>query len=249
MTADFVPGRTTAGAARLGPIVVATGPDEPVDDYLAALAACGADASRLRVVSSQVDTPEAAAALLADASGLVLCGGADVAPELYGEPELADAELVTDHVRDAFEIRLLDTAREQHVPVFGVCRGLQIINVFLGGTLYQHLPAQHPGALRHAVDPQSALAHAVFAEPDGHPLANLLRSEPCVVNSSHHQGIRRLAPRLATLALSADDLIEAAALPPAEPWWLCGVQWHPENLVELPLQRELWQRFLRECAA
>ncbi len=254
MTAGSAREGMTVGSAREGLIVVATGPDEPADDYVTALLACGAAAERLRVVSPASDAPDDAARLVARASGLVLCGGADIAPERYGEAELADVELFVDRDRDAFEIALLEVARAAEVPVFGVCRGLQLLNVYLGGTLYQHLPAQRPAAVLHAVDPQQALAHAVFADAGEHPLAALLRREPCVVNSSHHQGIKQLAPSLEALALSADELVEAAAFARAEPWWLCGVQWHPENLVEMPLQRALWQHFLhatsrKGCAA
>lgn len=228
------------------PIVVATGPDEPADPYVRALLACGATPESVRVVDDAA--AGAAAALVAGAAGLLLCGGVDVGPERYGESELAGVALAFDRRRDAFELDLLAAARAAQVPVFGVCRGLQLLNVFFGGSLFQDLPVQRPGAVMHSVEPQETLVHGVFVENRPHPMAQLLRREPCVVNSVHHQAIRRLADDLEPIAVAADELVEAAALPAAHPWWLRGVQWHPENLVELPLQRQLWRSFLAATA-
>ncbi len=229
--------------APLRTIVVATGPDEPAHAYVAALVACGAAPESLRVADSAIING-AAAELVAGAAGLLLCGGVDVGPERYGEPEWPGAPLACDRSRDAVELALLSVAQAARVPTFAVCRGLQLANVFLGGSLYQDLPTQHPSAVAHSVEPQHTLVHGVFAEDRRHPMADLLRRAPCVVNSVHHQAIRRLAPELEPIATSPDELVEAAALPAQHPWWLRGVQWHPENLVELPLQRALWQDFL-----
>lgn len=225
------------------PIVVATGPEETAAPYVGALVACGAVPESVRVIGA-ASANGGAAALVAGAAGLLLCGGVDVGPERYGESELAGARLAIDRQRDAFELALLAAAEVARVPVFGVCRGLQVLNVFLGGSLFQDLTAQCPSAVTHSVEPKETLVHGIFAEHRAHPMAELLRREPCVVNSIHHQAIRRLADDLEPIAVAPDELVEAAALPTGHAWWLRGVQWHPEHLLELPLQRELWRSFL-----
>lgn len=225
-------------------LFVVSGPDEPAAPYVEALRACGADGAGLRVLASDQHDAASARALVAGAAGVVFCGGVDVAPERYGESARPGAGVETDRARDAFEFDLLAAAQAAAVPVLGICRGLQTLNVFLGGTLHQDLPSERPDGVRHAAPPQAALAHVVFVEDARHPFAELLRRETCVVNSMHHQGIKRLAAALVPIATSADDLVEAAATPPDHRWWVRGVQWHPEDLVELDLQRALWETFL-----
>lgn len=234
-------------------IVVSTGPEDPLEPYLAALVATGVDPQRIRVASPGSVKSD----IMAGASGLLLCGGADVEPARYGEAAIENAGVAAVPERDALEWELLDAARQRQTPVFGICRGLQVVNVYFGGSLYQHLPLQKPGAVEHSLEPSATLAHAVFVEGGDQPLARLLRREPCVVNSLHHQGVKTLSPALEAIAVSPDDVIEAVALragngsePSSErPWWVQAVQWHPENLLELPLQRELWRNFLSSTLA
>jgi putative glutamine amidotransferase len=224
--------------------VVATGPDEPAEPYVAALLAAGAAPEEVLIVDSGHDDADEASRRVAGAAGLLLCGGVDVEPARYGEPAREDVELSVDARRDRLDFALLEAARAHAVPTLAVCRGLQALNAFLGGSLHQHLPLQIGSEVPHAVAPQEALAHAAFVEDVDHPMAHALRQAPLVVNSSHHQGIQRLAPAMVAIARSADDLVEAAALPAGESWWAQGVQWHPENLLELPLQRGLFASFL-----
>lgn len=232
----------------MGDILVATASDERAAPYGEALKAAGAPAERIRYVTPSAVTPEQARELASRAAGLVLCGGVDVAPELYGETVLNDTVEVFPE-RDAMEWALLEGAREARVPVWGVCRGIQVLNVFLGGSLWQDLPSQRPGDVPHSiVEPKDHLAHTVKVLEPGLPLGEVLARETAHVNSRHHQAIKRLADGLVPVAESPDGLIEAVVLDRPD-WWVRAVQWHPENLVALPQQRALWQDFVRTLSA
>jgi putative glutamine amidotransferase len=236
-------------------ILLTTGAEENAQPYIEALRAVGVPGERLLIL-----TPEArgkAAALVADAAGLVLCGGADVDPARYGEAPRPDAGLELAVERDELEWELLGAARDARLPVWGVCRGLQVLNVFLGGSLWQDLPTQLPGLGAHAVpEPKDALAHVVHATAKPTRLGALLSREPALVNSRHHQALKRLAPSLVPAALSPDGLVEAAEMPAIHGgaggdrggWWVRGVQWHPENLIALAQQRALWNVFAHAAA-
>ena len=178
------------------------------------------------------------------AGGLMLCGGDDVEPQRYGESPLAGAGVICAPERDEMEWELLAGARAAAVPVLGICRGLQVINVFLGGTLWQDLPSQRPSTVSHALpEPLDALVHPIEIVSPRHPLGvTLERGEP-EVNSRHHQGIRRLAPELMAVAQAPDGLVEACALPGESSWWLRAVQWHPENLASRDPHRALFADF------
>jgi putative glutamine amidotransferase len=191
--------------------------------------------------------PEEAAALAAEAAGLLLCGGPDLDPRYYGEEPHATYEAAP--ARDAVELALLAGARQARTPVFAICRGLQMTNAFLGGSLWQDIPSMVPGAAAHQVkEPLDALAHAIEVTPGSGELGDVLRQEPCRTNSRHHQAIKDLAPGLQAVAVAPDGLVEAIA--GRDPrWWVWGVQWHPENLVALAPQRRLFERFREEVEA
>jgi putative glutamine amidotransferase len=130
------------------------------------------------------------------------------------------------------------------MPVFGICRGLQVINVALGGTLYEDLDDQFPNALKHDYyddQPRDYLAHTIRVETDSR-LARILGSSSTEVNSLHHQGIRRLAPSLRASAFAPDGLIEATEL--LEYPFGLAVQWHPECLQAYAPMRHLFQAFV-----
>ena len=134
---------------------------------------------------------------------------------------------------------------EKHLPVWGVCRGFQVLNVYLGGTLWQDLPTQHPTGVHHDVsETPETLAHTVRVVAPRAPIGERLAREVPRVNSRHHQAVKKLAEGLQPAALSPDGLVEAAFLDRRD-WWVRGVQWHPENLVALPQQRALWTDFVR----
>jgi putative glutamine amidotransferase len=160
---------------------------------------------------------------------LVLHGGADVSPRSYGEEPLQE-RWAGDRIRDEYEIDLVAAFERQGKPVFGVCRGLQLLNVAYGGTLYQDIPTQRPEALQH----RDAVVYDLnFHTVDilaGSRLASLYPELPRVkVNSIHHQAIKDLAPGFTVEAVSNEDgLIEAIRRDDAAKPYLAAVQWHPE---------------------
>jgi putative glutamine amidotransferase len=190
--------------------------------------------------------------LVSDLDGLVLPGGSDVAPESYGESALR-AEWAGDRQRDLYEMDLVREFMKQNKPVLGICRGAQILNVALGGSLYQDINTQVPGSLIHRNwEIYEHNTHAVVVEPKS-LLATLhggLRTAK--VSSIHHQAVKTLAPKLIVEARSElDDIIEAFRYD-GDPF-VYAVQWHPEyhNPEDLSLLdgRPLLREFLRVAAA
>lgn len=168
--------------------------------------------------------------------GILFTGGGDVDPQVYGG-ELHPSVSGVDADRDRVEFLLIRRAVAEQRPFFGICRGIQAINVALGGTLYSDISAQLPNALPHPHDPfteRELLPHTVRIEA-GSRLAQILGRTHLPVNSLHHQGVRHLAEPLRPLAYAPDGLIEAVELP-GHPFGL-AVQWHPEWLQnQQPMQ-------------
>jgi putative glutamine amidotransferase len=164
------------------------------------------------------------------ADGLIFCGGPDLEPRLYGQPRAAaTAQLAPE--RDVPELQLLSAALEADVPVLGICRGMQLLNVVRSGTLVQHLPDAigHDG---HATAPGHFDLHGVRTEP-GTRTAAILGEDEVVVHSGHHQGVGHLGEALAVGARAADGVIEAIEDPGAA--FALGVLWHPEQGDDLRL--------------
>jgi putative glutamine amidotransferase len=191
----------------------------------------------------------AAEQALSGIDGLLLTGGADVAPSLYGEaahPTIHEAE----KGRDEFEIALVKAARARQLPIFAICRGVQVLNVACGGTLVQDIPSQVAGALAHSlpVPPNQSysLAHEVWLERDS-LLSKLMRErladvDTCEVNSRHHQAVKTVATGFTVSATAPDGVIEAIEDPSAR--FCLGVQWHPENFFRTGEFRPLFEGFL-----
>ncbi len=157
--------------------------------------------------------------------GILLTGGHDVSPELYGETPM-EGLVVTCPKRDSMESAVLRKAVERDMPVLGICRGLQFINVFFGGSLYQDIPTQLPSETEHhQAAPYDRPSHEVTVV-EGSPLHRCLGRDSLYVNSCHHQGIKELAPGLETMAFAPDGLAEAVCMPGKRFLW--AVQWHPE---------------------
>jgi putative glutamine amidotransferase len=166
--------------------------------------------------------------------GILFPGGADIAIERFGG-SAHPAVYGVDEARDAIELGLASLAAESGKPFMGICRGCQVVNVALGGTLYTHIPDQHPNALMHNNEDFSFLAHPVRIE-EGSSLGKILGEPILKVNSLHHQGIKEVAPSLKAVAFAPDGLIEAVELP--EHPFAFAVQWHPEWLIDQqPIQR------------
>ena len=202
-----------------------------------------AEAGGVPVVLPPVAGARAAEALLDELDGLLLSGGSDLDPGYYGEepvPELG----VTMPERDAFEMALLEHALRRQIPIFGICRGMQMLNVALGGTLYQDLPSQmdHMVLLGHRQEtPKWQPTHEVEVD-GGSKVAEILGTDELKVNSYHHQAIKDLASGLVAAARSPDGVIEAVESSDLSERWLIGVQWHAEAMREAgPEHRNLFE--------
>ena len=180
--------------------------------------------------------------LLPDLDGILLTGGGDIDPQRFnGAPHPRVYDIDID--RDNLEIELVQRAAQQQIPFLGICRGIQVINVALGGTLFTHVADQLPGALRHdwyPDIPRDTLAHGVEVQP-GSLLAAVTGSTALKVNSLHHQGLKDTAPALQAIAVAPDGLTEAVELP-GHPFGL-GVQWHPEWMPEIDTAQAIFRAF------
>ena len=160
--------------------------------------------------------------------GLILTGGGDVGGRYFGEETLPGIE--TDPFRDAYDFLLLRLAADRQLPIFGICRGVQVINIAFGGTIWQDIPSQYPSApLNHIiVSPREKPAHPVSVAKNS-VLASVLGRTEVGVNSRHHQAIKDVAPGFRVTATSPDDIVEAIEAYPS--CRIMGVQWHPENMA------------------
>jgi len=195
-----------------------------LDDYLKSIEQAGGIPRVLEVGQSPRQ-------LVGELHGVLLTGGGDIDPVLYGEdrhPTVEDAE----PGRDEFEIDLARRAASSGMPLLAICRGAQVLNVAAGGTLVQDIPSAIASELRHTIDePKDAVAHAV-AVAEGSRLREALGatvdgSLACRVNSRHHQSVGRLGAGLVATATAPDGVIEGIEAPGAR--FCVGVQWHPEN--------------------
>jgi putative glutamine amidotransferase len=193
------------------------------------------------------DEPEVLRQIYDRLHGLLLTGGVDVDPVHYAQ---ARRELCgeSDPARDATELLLLRWALAEGKPIFGICRGIQILNVACGGTLYQDIAAELPGALKHDYFPTPArpqrdlLVHPARVLVPSR-LGSILQVEEVQVNSMHHQGIRELGRGLRATAFAPDGLIEGVE--GANGQFLVAVQWHPEELVDTQApMRRLFEAFV-----
>ena len=157
--------------------------------------------------------------------GILLTGGHDVDPKMYGELPLAECGKPC-RERDAMESILLEQALERDMPVLGVCRGIQFLNAYLGGSLYQDLPLQHPSGIEHHQKPPYDVPVHKVDILNGSGLFSLLNKNNIAVNSYHHQAIKEMAESLRAMAVSEDGIIEAVEMSGKRFVW--AVQWHPE---------------------
>jgi putative glutamine amidotransferase len=218
--------------------VVAITPCKKPRDYDAAVRRAGATPRPL-----SLDDPATSA--LDGVDGLLLTGGDDVDPALYGEAPHPTYD-VSEPGRDAFEIDLVRRALDANLPVLAICRGLQVLNVALGGTLIQDIPSEPGVRLPHDPDgPPTTLAHTVTVSP-GSSLAALIGPDDVrAVNSRHHQAVRTLGRGLVVTATAPDGIIEAAEVPAAR--FCVGVQWHPENFHATGEFDRLFEGFVAAC--
>jgi putative glutamine amidotransferase len=186
-------------------------------------------AGLIPLIVPPLNDPTRVGEILDSAGGLLLTGGEDVNPELYGatpHPKLGEIQ----RERDATELALLKAARDRGVPVLAICRGIQLLNVAYGGTLYQDLPSEHPSSVNHDSEKsRDSRTHDVTITP-GTRLAAATGATTMAVNSYHHQAVRQLGDGLRVTAVAPDGVIEGVEVDdPA--WWVLSVQWHPEDLT------------------
>lgn len=223
----------------MAPIIGVT-PCRSLPDYLESVRRAGGEPRVLDPASEQ------AAEVVGSIDGLLLTGGTDVDPRLYGDSPHATL-LNVEPERDDFEIAIVHAARKAMRPVFGICRGLQIVNVALGGTLIQDIPSELPGSLEHSVPtPQNAVAHEIWVTR-GSLLYSLMQeklaeSDACDVNSRHHQSIKRVAAGFEITATAPDGVVEAIEC--GRGTFCLGVQWHPENFWRTGEFRPLFEGFV-----
>ena len=208
-------------------------------DYLDGIKAAGGVPVILPIEMSDDDTDR----IVETCDGFLFTGGQDVAPELYRAMD-ATGTVVSSLERDKLETLLLTKALKADKPILGICRGLQIINVFLGGTLWQDLPSQHPSDIVHRQDkPYVNPTHKVSLSGD---LRTLLGKDTLEVNTLHHQAIKDLGKDLIPMAESPDGLIEAVKMVGKR--FVCAVQWHPEYMFKTDGDSlRVFSWFVRQC--
>lgn len=225
------------------PIVLCSERRDKAGPYIQALIELGVPEEQIRLVTPESET-EGMRELAAGAAGLLVCGGPDIHPSRYGEDENPEADLSIQPELDAIEWELVTGAHEARTPVFGICRGMQVLNVFQGGTLYQDLKLELPGVQEHYVRiAPDHVAHTIHVVNGDLPIGDLLQRAEPKTNSRHHQAIKDMGRDLLPVAYSPDGVLEVVQMPSGG-WWVWAVQWHPEDLVSDPQQRELWREFI-----
>jgi putative glutamine amidotransferase len=221
--------------------IIAIAPSSKLHDYEEAVRREGGE---VHVLDRAKDRP---ADVVRSSAGVLLSGGGDVQPSIYGaaaHPTFSPAE----EGRDEYEIELVRRALEADLPIFAICRGIQVLNVALGGTLVQDIPDEVSRSIDHMVrEPRVAIAHDIWMAPDS-LLERLMRAriekgDDCPVNSRHHQAVKDLGEGLIATANAPDGIIEAVEHPNYR--FCLGVQWHPENFYRTGEFRALFEGFVK----
>jgi len=207
-------------------------------DYLNAIWRAGA----IPVLLPIDEDPNRALEMLEMVDGLLISGGNDVSPELYGSKENKCG--VLDHNRDVMEKCLLEKALEKDMPVLGICRGVQLMNAALGGTLHQDLPSE--GFPNHTIVEfdRNVVTHTVEVK-ESTLLAEILGSGELGVNSFHHQAVDKLADGLEAAAVSKEGIVESVYMPGRK--FVLAVQWHPEMMYDSEVQKKIFEAFVGAC--
>ena len=223
---------------------IAIAPCRQMADYVESIRRAGAAVAEL----TYADRPED---VVGRVDGVLLTGGGDIDPALYGAEPHATFE-AAEPGRDAFDIALVKAAVAANVPVLAICRGMQVLNVAFGGDLVQDIPTEVNGALHHDVrEPRFAIAHEVWLSPTS-TLFTLMKDdledgESCPVNSRHHQAVRHLGAGLEVVGTAPDGVIEAVERTGAR--FCLAVQWHPENFWRTGEFRPLFEGFVEAARA
>jgi putative glutamine amidotransferase len=219
--------------------MIAIAPCSKQHDYEESIRRAGGE---VRILDYTRDAP---AEVVRSVDGILLAGGGDVLPSLYGEAPHTTFD-AAEAGRDAYELELVARATEADLPLLAICRGIQVLNVARGGTLVQHIPEQLRDSLNHTLrEPPYAIAHDVWIT-EGSRLEAVMRDrlegDTLPVNSRHHQAVKDVGAGLVVTATAPDGVIEAVEDPSRT--FCLGVQWHPENFYRTGEFRELFEAFV-----
>jgi putative glutamine amidotransferase len=212
--------------------------------YVTALESAGL----IPMVIPPLTSEDSARTILSRVDGLLLTGGEDVEPSLYGQPRSAKCG-IANLARDHTEIALIRAAHEMRKPILAICRGPQVLNAALGGTLIQDIRDEVPGALDHNVRGNRSLrVHDVNID-EGSVIARAIGTTSISVNSLHHQSVLDVAPGLQVTARAPDGVVEGVESA-VDDWWVIGVQWHPEEMNDSlePWDRGIFRAFAERLA-
>ena len=203
------------------------------------------EAGGLPIMLPLTHDPDTIRQMLNTVQGILLTGGHDVSPVIYGEKPLPECGVASKE-RDAMESELVKQCIRKDTPILGICRGIQFLNAYLGGSLYQDLPTQHPTEVEHhQKPPYDVPIHKVDIVEDS-KLFRLLGKKTLSVNSYHHQAIKKLADTLKTMAVSEDGIIEAVEMSGKKFVW--AFQWHPEFSYKTDENsRKIFKEFVTKC--
>jgi putative glutamine amidotransferase len=219
--------------------LIALAPCAKQHDYEESIRRAGGD---VRILSYDKDAP---ADIVSSVDGVLLPGGGDLLPSLYGQAAHATFD-AAEAGRDDYELDLARRAAAANLPLLAICRGIQVLNVARGGNLIQHIPDESGGDVNHVLrDPPYAIAHDVWIA-EGSRLEELMRDklegDTLPVNSRHHQALKDVGAGLVVSATAPDGVIEAVEDPALR--FCLGVQWHPENFYRTGEFRELFEGFV-----
>lgn len=212
-----------------------------VYDYVQAIALAGG----IPVILPIVGSDEQVMAQVELIDGLLLSGGQDVAPSYYGEqPEPALGAVLLE--RDVHELALVKMAHQMNKPIFGICRGMQVLNISFGGTLYQDIASCHQPVLQHSQKSKPETPAHTIHIVEGSLLHRILGSAAIETNTFHHQAVKAVAPGFSVTAKTEDQLIEAIEREGDR--FTLGVQWHPELMHRHhPAMQKLFEGFVSAC--
>ena len=208
--------------------------------YLRALWQAGADT----VMFPTAPDTEAARSLIAAVDGFLVPGGPDVCPHLYGEQPIPQVPAFRAS-EDRFEIALIKEAHKQGKPVLAICRGMQVVNVAFGGSLYQDIPTQFSREICHRQSTaiRNEPTHLVVMDTDSR-LGKIFKDKEFYVNSYHHQGVKKVADEFKIVGRATDGMPEAMENADGS---ILAVQWHPECLTHIDIFRDLFTDFVNRC--
>jgi len=205
--------------------------------YVTGVTVAGGTAMVLPPMSERIDE---VAEIVERFDGVLLHGGIDVSPWRYHQAQIHSSVTMLDESLDNFELAVLDAALRQNKPILAICRGMQLLNVALGGTLFQHLPDHRPSDVNHW-----ASSHTLSVEKTS-LLYGAVRDDVVEVASSyHHQGVDRLGSNLKPTGFAPDGLVEAIEHMNRD--WVIGVQWHPEDTLDATSTKLLMSEFVMQC--